>query len=175
MRALTLLITVALIGSALNPSTAQNRKRRRGIQRNFMVHPGWNKERFPKQAVSYKSPSEIKAIYEKVKRGNRPTIVSFPKPGDGALRVVGIGHSFMAPGYKTLPKISAAAGMKQPLYTHVSGGMRGSARYKWEQENGIFQFAGRPFPKLLASISNGKWDAMMFGPYYRDRPIYFSC
>lgn len=81
----------------------------------------------------------------------------------------------MAPGYKTLPFICAGAGMTQPLYTHTGGGMTGSARYKWEQENGIFQFDGRPLPKLLASISNGTWDAMMFGPYYNDRPAYYAC
>ncbi|MEM9646092.1 MAG: hypothetical protein AAF989_13975 [Planctomycetota bacterium] len=78
-------------------------------------------------------------------------------------------------GYKTLPLICQGAGMNQPLYTHVGGGMTGSARYKWEQENGIFQFDGKPVPKLLASISNSEWDAMMFGPYYNDRPKYYSC
>ena len=53
--------------------------------------------------------------------------------------------------------------------------MTGSARYKWEQENGIFQFDGRPNPKLLASIANAEWDAMMWGPYFNDRPEYYSC
>jgi hypothetical protein len=81
----------------------------------------------------------------------------------------------MAPGYRTLPLISRGAGMQQPLYTHLGGGMTGSARYKWEQENGIFQFDGKPMPKLLSSIANASWDAMMFGPYYNDRPEYFSC
>ena len=81
----------------------------------------------------------------------------------------------MAPGYRTLPKICEAAGMDQPLYTHTGGGITGSARYKWEQENGIFQFDGRPVPKLLASISNAQWDAMMWGPYFNDRAEYYSC
>ena len=53
--------------------------------------------------------------------------------------------------------------------------MTGSARYKWEQENGIFQFDGEPMPKLLASIANAQWDAMMWGPYFNDRPEYYSC
>ena len=54
----------------------------------------------------------------------------------------------MAPGYKTLPQIAKAAGFQQQsMLTHTGGGMTGSARYKWEQENGIFQFAGKPQPK----------------------------
>jgi len=154
---------------------ANGRAGNRGIRREFKVDPGWELERFPEDAVCYRSPSEIAAIFDKVKSGKQSTIVSYPEPDDGALRVVGIGHSFMMPGYKTLPAISQGAGMKQPLYTHVGGGITGSARYKWEQENGIFQFAGRPVPKLLSSISGAQWDAMMFGPYYNDRPVYYSC
>ena len=154
---------------------ANGRAGKRGIKREFKVNPGWELERFPEHAVCYRSPAEIKAIYEKVKSGKQPAVVSFPKPSDGALRIAGIGHSFMMPGYRTLPKICQGAGMKQPLYTHMGGGMTGSARYKWEQENGIFQFDGRPVPKLLSSIAGAQWDAMMFGPYYNDRPVYYSC
>ena len=53
--------------------------------------------------------------------------------------------------------------------------MTGSVRYKWEQENGIFGFSGKPKPKLLAAIATGAWDAMMWGPYYADRPEYYAC
>jgi hypothetical protein len=63
-----------------------------------------------------------------------------------ALRMVGTGHSFMAPGYKTLPLICRAAGFEQPLHLHTGGGMTGSARFKWEQEDGVLrggQRAGR--------------------------------
>ena len=154
---------------------ANRRTPARGIKREFKVNPGWDLERFPEHAVCYKTPAEIKATFEKVASGKQPAVVSYPKPSDGALRVVGIGHSFMMPGYKTLPAISLGAGMKQPLYTHVGGGMTGSARYKWEQENGIFQFSGKPVPKLLSSIAGAQWDAMMFGPYYNDRAVYYSC
>ena len=153
----------------------RNRNRRGGVKRDFKAHPGWDLDRFPDDAVCYKSPEEIKALFAKVKTGKQPAVASFPKPKDGALRIVGIGHSFMMPGYKTLPLISRGAGMTQPLYTHVGGGMKGSARYKWEQENGIFQFEGKPLPKLLAAIANAEWDAMMFGPYFKDRPVYYSC
>jgi hypothetical protein len=82
----------------------------------------------------------------------------------------------MAPGYKAFPLIARAAGLRQPpLLTHVGGGITGSARYKWEQENGIFQFDGEPTPKLLASVANAEWDAMMWGPYFQDQPAYYAC
>jgi len=125
--------------------------------------------------VCYKTPTQIKAIYEDVKPANQDTIVSFPEPTGRERRIVATGHSFMAPGFNTLPKICKAAGIQPMLYTHTGGGITGSARYKWEQENGIFQFEGSPVPKLLASISNANWDAMMFGPYFNDKPEYYSC
>ena len=67
-------------------------------------------------------------MFEKTLSGKQPAVVSYDKPSDGALRVVGTGHSFMAPGYKTFPVICQAAGMTQPLYTHTGGGITGSAR-----------------------------------------------
>ena len=143
------------------------KKKQVGAPSKFEVDPGWKAEKFPDHAICYLSPDAIKGLY--------PDVVSFEKPTDGALRIVGTGHSFMRPGYQTLPKICEAAGFKQPLHTHTGGGITGSARYKWEQENGIFQFDKKPVPKLLASIANAKWDAMMWGPYYSDRPEYYSC
>jgi len=148
--------------------------RNRGAPRTFNVDPGWEKDRFPEYAVSYRSPEEIKAVYADIVGGEK-AVVSFDKPADGAIRIVGTGHSFMAPGYRTFPLIAKAAGMEQPLYTHTGGGMTGSTRYKWEQENGIFQFDKKPRPKLLTSIANAKWEAMMWGPYFNDRPEYYSC
>ena len=147
----------------------------RGAPRNFKVDPGWDEPRFPDHAVCYKTPEEIKTIYGKTLNAKQRSVTSFDKPADGALRIVGTGHSFMAPGYRTFPIICQAAGFQQPLLTHTGGGITGSTRYKWEQENGIFQFDGNPLPKLLASISNAKWDAMMWGPYFNDRPAYYSC
>lgn len=148
--------------------------RREGAPREFKVDPGWDLDRFPADAVCYKTPDEIKAIYQNV-AGNKVAVVSYDKPDDGALRIVGTGHSFMAPGYRTFPLICKTAGFGQPLYTHTGGGITGSARYKWEQENGIFQFAGQPTPKLLASIANADWEVMMWGPYFNDRPAYYAC
>jgi hypothetical protein len=147
----------------------------KGVKREFNVDPGWDRPEFPDHAASRQTPEKIKTIYQgRIKKG-QPAVVAFEKPTDGALRIVGTGHSFMAPGYKSFPRICKAAGIDQPLYTHTGGGMTGSARYKWEQENGIFEFDGKPFPKLLASIANADWEVMMWGPYFNDRPEYYSC
>ncbi len=153
----------------------RQRSGRQGAPRKFEVDPGWEADRFPQHAVSYKSPEEIKAIYASLISEREKPVVSYPKPANGVLRIVGTGHSFMAPGYRTFPQICKAAGFEQPLYTHTGGGITGSARYKWEEENGIFQFDGQPKPKLLASIANAEWDAMMWGPYFHDRPQYYRC
>jgi hypothetical protein len=159
---------------ATPPKIEKNEKWRQGATKNFPVNPGWNQKRFPNDAVCYRQPEEIAAIYA-LTQGARP-LVAYDKPDDDSIRIVGTGHSFMAPGYKTLLPIARAAGLKQPpLVTHVGGGMTGSARYKWEQENGIFQFDGKPKPLLLASIANAQWDAMMWGPYYNDRAEYYAC
>ncbi len=146
----------------------QKKPKRGGKKTAPKFDPGWMETRFPDHAACYKTPDELKALF--------PKIASFDKPADGALRIVGTGHSFMAPGYRSLPGIVRAAGFaEQPLHLHTSGGVTGSARYKWEQENGIFQFDGKPTPKLLASIANAKWDAMMWGPYIADRARFYGC
>lgn len=144
-----------------------------GAQKSFKVHEGWSKPEFPAEALSNQSPNKISQVWKEV--SGSAVIPSYEPPKDGALRILGIGHSFMAPGYKTLPLIVRAEGSEQPLHTHIGGGITGSARYKWEQENGIFDFDGRPFPKILSAIANSTWDAMLFGPYYNDRPEYFAC
>lgn len=150
--------------------------RNKGVKKQFAVDPGWKLDRFPDDAICYKSPDEIKKIYAGKKKPNASAVTAYEKPEDGALRIVGTGHSFMIPGFETFPRIAKAAGLQQPpLLTHVGGGMTGSARYKWEEENGIFQFDGKPKPKLLASIANAQWDAMMWGPYFNDQPEYYEC
>lgn len=150
-------------------------RRKGGVPRQFQVDPGWQEERFPEHAVCYRSAQEIASLYQSV-AGRKQQLASYDKPNDGSLRIVATGHSFMAPGFRTFPLIAKAAGLSQPpLCTHTGGGITGSARYKWEQENGIFQFDGKPTPKLLAAISGAQWDAMMWGPYYNDRPEYYSC
>ncbi len=148
-------------------------------QTKLVFDPGWEKEKFPPHAVSLKTPEEIMAIYKRGPAGQTPLnasdALSFPKPADGILRIVGTGHSFMKPGYVTLPPITQAAGFDQPLCLHLGGGIKGSTRYKWEQENGIFEFDGKPLPKLLAAISNADWEAMIWGPYGNDRPEFYTC
>ncbi|MGB7346856.1 MAG: hypothetical protein WBD20_21720 [Pirellulaceae bacterium] len=154
---------------------ARRRSAQNGVTRTFAIDPRWEGCRFPDNAVYLKSPAEIAAVFSETKDGKWP-VASYEKPTDDSLRIVGTGHSFMAPGYQTLPSIAKAAGLKQPTpITHTGGGMTGSARYKWEQENGIFQFDGKPKPILLNAIANAKWDAMMWGPYYNDREEYYSC
>jgi hypothetical protein len=149
-----------LIGKV--PGTPQ-----KGAPREFLVDPGWEKQGFPKDAACYKSPAELAEMVGTVKK--------FPSQ-EGILRVVGTGHSFMMPGYKALVPICRAAGFEQPLHLHTGGGITGSSRYKWEQENGIYQFKGKePKPLLLASIANAKWEAMIWGPYFNDRSQYYSC
>ena len=133
----------------------------------FVPNPGWKEEKFPDHAVSYLSPEELIEQYGS-------DFPDLPKSEEGILRVVGTGHSFMMPGYRTLPAICEAAGFSQPLYTHTGGGMTGSVRYKWEQENGIFDFDKKPKPKLLPAIANAGWDAMMWAPYGGDQPEYYE-
>lgn len=140
--------------------------------------PGWDKDEFPSHAVSLKTPEEIMAIYRRGEPGRTyaeaADAMSFPRQADGVLRIVGTGHSFTAPGYRTLPAITRAAGFEQPLSLHNGGGRTGSVSYKWEQENGIFEFDGKPLPKLLAAISNAEWEAMIWGPYNGDRPKFYT-
>ena len=101
-----------------------------GAPHTFKVDPGWDAESFPDHAVSHQSPKQIKAVYEEVLNGKGKPVTSYEKPADGALRIVGTGHSFMAPGYRTFPLICEAAGFSQPLFTHTGGGIKGSTRYK---------------------------------------------
>ena len=139
-----------------------------GKKGTFVPDPGWKEETFPEHAVCYLTPEQLMTQYG----GNFPNL---PKSEDGVLRVVGTGHSFMKPGYLTLPHICEAAGFTQPLHTHTGGGMTGSVRYKWEQENGIFDFDKRPKPILLPAIANAGWDAMLWGPYDQHQPEYYRC
>ena len=140
--------------------------------------PGWEDDEFPPHAVSLKTPEEIMAIYKRGEAGRTYVeandAMSFPKQADGILRIVGTGHSFTAGGYRTLPSITRAAGFEQPFCLHNGSGGTGSVSYKWEQENGIFRFDGKPVPKLLSAISNAKWEAMIWGPYKADRPKFYT-
>jgi len=173
---LCLALYALLLGSPAATAQQKPLTIRSAAPREPRIDPRWKAKKFPPHAACYLTPAELKDLYSKVKRGNRPAVVSYEKPADGSLRIAGTGHSFMAPAYKTFPLIARAAGLKQPpLMTHTGGGVTGSARFKWEQENGIFMFDKKPLPKLLANIANGKWDVMLWGPYYHDRIEYYTC
>ena len=149
--------------------------RQRGAPMEFDVDPGWDTGEIPAHAVSQKSPEGIKAIYAG-QVGEKKAVVSFSKPESGArCESWEPDTASWHRDTELFLRICEAAGFVQPLYTHVSGGITGSARYKWEQENGIYQFDKKPTPKLLASIANAEWDAMMWGPYFHDRPEYYTC
>ncbi len=155
-----------------------NARPAQGSKTSVGFDPGWEESEFPPHAVSLKTPEEIMAIYKRGATGRTyaesADAMSFPKPADGVMRIVGTGHSFTAPGYRTLPSITRAAGFEQPFSLHNGGGRTGSVSYKWEQENGIFEFDGKPLPKLLAAISNAEWEAMIWGPYNGDRPKFYT-
>ena len=117
-------------------------------------------------ATYLKSPEEIRAM-----TGSSKGPLSYPK-GSG-LRIVGTGHSWMVPGYRTLPQIAKAARLEQYLRTHCSGGETGGIRMMWENENGILSYPGKPTPTCMAAITTGEWDAMVWGCYTNDRPEYY--
>ncbi|MEM7602024.1 MAG: hypothetical protein AAF357_11500 [Verrucomicrobiota bacterium] len=149
-------------------------QRQWGAPQDFEVDPGWDEAAFPDHAVSLRGPEEIRQIYAGIV-GENDAVTSYPKPTDGSLRIIGTGHSFMRPGYDALNQIAKGLDSQQEIFTHIGGGITGSVRYKWEQENGIFQFEGEPRPKLLASLANADWDVMTWGPYFKDEPKYYRC
>ena len=119
------MLALADVRSFLAKTRQQQSRGQRGTPRQFAVDPGWAKEpEFPKHALMYKSAAELKEL---------ASIRSFPKT-KGVLRIVGTVHSFMMPGYRTLPAICKTAGFEQPLHLPTGGGITGSTRYQWEQE-----------------------------------------
>ncbi len=120
-------------------------------------------------ATYLKKPDEIRAMVDRLK-GKPKGSLSYPK-GSG-LRIVATGHSWMWPGYRTLPKIAKAAGLEQQLRVNGRGGELGGARMMWELENGILS-SRKPMPVCMAAITTGKWDVMMWGSYTNDRPEYY--
>ncbi len=98
--------------------------------------------------------------------------LQFPR-GNG-LRILSTGHSWVAPGLKTLPKITAAAGLDgHHVRSHTSGGAKGSANSIWRKEFGKFDESA-PRPVLLPAIATGQWDVMTWGSYYLDVPEHYG-
>ena len=122
-------------------------------------------------ATYLKKPEDIRAMPLRRKNGSNQEPSGYPK-GSG-LRIVGTGHSWMRPGYGTLPHIARAAGLEQRMRLNTRGGEAGGARMMWELENGILSGRGKPFPVCMAAITTGKWDVMIWGGYTNDRPEYY--
>ena len=114
-------------------------------------------------ATYLKTPEQIQAL------SRLP--LSYPKAS--GLRIVATGHSWMKPGYRTLPEIAKAAGLKQQLRMHYSGGETGGLRMMWERENGILSYKGKGKTVCMPAIATGKWDVMIWGCYTNDRPTYY--
>ena len=116
-------------------------------------------------------PEGIRAMPLRKKNGSNQEPSGYPT-GSG-LRIVGTGHSWMRPGYGTLPHIARAAGFEQRMRLNTRGGEAGGARMMWELENGVLSSKGKPFPVCMAAIATGQWDVMMWGSYTNDRPEYY--
>ena len=123
-----------------------------------------------RDAAYLKTTEEIRALFEGLKKKPGGSL-SYPKAN--GLRIVATGHSWMRPGYGTLPHIARAAGLEQRLRTNTRGGEQGAARMMWEHENGILSSRGKPNPVCMAAITTGQWDIMMWGSYTNDRPEYY--
>ncbi|MEM8955887.1 MAG: hypothetical protein AAGD22_17155, partial [Verrucomicrobiota bacterium] len=59
-----------------------------GAPRSFKVDPGWNEDKFPDHAVSYKSPEEIASIYEESDPG-RGDVAPLNQSAGDVLRIIG--------------------------------------------------------------------------------------
>jgi len=120
-------------------------------------------------ATYLRRPEKIRAMLRNKRKRKRDRL-NFPK-GSG-LRIVATGHSWMRPGFGTLPKIAEAAGLQQQLRVNSRGGELGGARMMWEFENGILS-SRKANPVCMAAITTGNWDVMMWGSYRNDRPEYY--
>ncbi len=98
--------------------------------------------------------------------------LQYPK-GNG-LRLLMSGHSYVAPAVRTLPMITAAAGLDgHHQRSHNSGGSTGSASSIWLTEFG--KFKGKPAtPILLPAIATGQWDVMTWGAFYNDTEASYT-
>ncbi|MFP6878296.1 MAG: hypothetical protein VCA37_15815 [Roseibacillus sp.] len=125
-----------------------------------------------KATIFKPSAEELQAVIAAGSGGKSNEGLKFEK-GNG-IRVVMTGHSWVAPGRKTLPDIAAAAGFKDHhQQAHLSGGGTGAANAIWLKEFG--KYDGKP-PRaiLVPAIATGQWDVMTWGGYYQDKPEYFT-
>ncbi|MEM9478767.1 MAG: hypothetical protein AAGA58_03800 [Verrucomicrobiota bacterium] len=91
------------------------------------------------------------------------------------LRLLMTGHSWVAPGRKTLPAIAEAAGYKDHQQrSHTSGGATGAANAIWLKEFGKWMNRAPANPVLLPAVATGEWDVMTWGSFYEDKVEYYS-
>ena len=103
----------------------------------------------PRLDVHSPSEDEIKAVIEAGRQSNGDGPLQFEK-GDG-VRVVMTGHSWVAPGRKTLPEIAEAAGFENHHQRwHMSGGPTGAANAIWLKEFGKWPAPALREPRALA-------------------------
>ncbi len=101
--------------------------------------------------------------------------LSFPRSEDGSRRIAMTGHSWVAPGIKTLPPLAEAAGYAgHRQVTHTGGGGTGAANAIWLKEFGKWKDGVAAKPTLIPAIATGEWDVMTWGPYIADKPAYYT-
>ena len=132
-------------------------------------------EKLPAAAPQRNLPTNqfFKATAEEMDRAMRADSATTQKEplqfskGNG-VRLLMTGHSWVAPGRRTLLEIAAAAGFDgHHQRAHLSGGGTGSANSIWLTEFG--KFPGKhATPVLLPAIATGQWDVMTWGGYYGD-------
>jgi hypothetical protein len=174
----TVLLLLLVAGSTLHAqNTPQTGPKRPQAKHRTSIHVpdpwlGYGHDNSPDmQGATYlKTPEQIRQIL--LQQSKKPTgPLSYPKAS--GLRIVATGHSWMRPGFRTLPKIAQMAGLQQQLRINGRGGERGAVRMMWELENGILSSQGMPLPICMAAITTGQWDVMMWGSYTNDRPEYY--
>ena len=120
------------------------------------------------------SEEEMEAAVERgreLAKGKEP--LAYEK-GDG-LRILMTGHSWVAPGRKTLPAIAAAAGYEDHRQRHhASGGRTGAANAIWLKEFGHWEDGSAANPILLPALVTGEWDVMTWGSFYEDKIDYYT-
>jgi len=165
-------LTAATVQIAAQPQFRRPQARHRNSRPVPTPWLGYGHDNSPeiRGATYLKTPEQIRALAAGLKRKPRGKL-SYPK--SSGLRIVATGHSWMWPGYRTLPTIAKAAGLDQQLRVNGRGGESGGIRMMWEYENGILSSRGKPTPICMSAITTGKWDVMVWGCYTNDRPEYY--
>jgi len=119
------------------------------------------------------SDEEIRMVIEKGRKKNDTGPLEVEK--SNGLRILMMGHSWVAPARKTFSPIARAAGFDgHQLRCHLSGGATGVANSIWKKEFGRYG-EKPPEPILLPALATGQWDVLTLGVcYLGDRPEFYS-